>query len=218
MPTKSLGRRKYTSPVRQEQARQTRTHILEAARRLFAERGYAGTSMQAIADQADVGMQTIYAIFKNKPRLLVALFNAVSAPPGEENTPVPERATPQAVARERDQRKQLRMFAGVVADNLSGAAPVSEIMVDAARSEPEIQRVLQRLGTARLQHTMLFVEQLRANRPLRAGLEATRARDIVWTLSSPEVFLLLTRDRGWDKSSYEAWLADSLVHALLDTD
>ncbi len=218
MPTRLLGRRKYTSPVRQEQAKQTRTHILEAARRLFAERGYAGTSMQAIADQADVGMQTIYAIFKNKPRLLVALFNAVSAPPGEENTPVPERATPQAVARERDQRKQLREFAGVVADNLSGAAPVSEIMVDAARSEPEIQRVLQRLGTARLQHTMLFVEQLRANRPLRAGLEATRARDIVWTLSSPEVFLLLTRDRGWDKSSYEAWLADALVHALLDTD
>src|SRR5512147_2216856 len=113
MPRKSAGKRKYSSPVRQEQATQTRQRILAAARQLFAERGYAGTSMQAIAAQADVGMQTIYAIFKSKPRLLVELFNAVSAPPGEENTPVPERATPQAVGREPDQHKQLRMFAGV---------------------------------------------------------------------------------------------------------
>lgn len=215
MPKKSPGKRKYRSPTREAQARQTRLRILQAARQLFAERGYAGTSMQAIATQADVGMQTIYAIFKSKPRLLVALFNAVSAPPGEENVPVPERAIPQAVGRERDQRKQLRMFAQVVADNLAGGAPVSEIMADAARTEPEIEKVLQTLHAARLRHTMVFVEQLRANGPLRAGLDDVSARDIVWTLTSPEVFLLLTRERGWPRERYADWLADTLTHSLL---
>ncbi len=212
----SDSKRSYRSPIREEQARQTRLRILEAARKLFTERGYAATSMQAIAAQANVGMQTIYAIFKKKPRLLVALFNAASAPPGEEHVPVTERAAPRAVGREHDQRKQIRMFAQVVAGNLSGAAPVSEIMVDAARMEPEIRKVLRVLNTARRQHMMVFVEQLRANGPLRDGLEAARARDIVWTLTSPEVFLLLTRDCGWDRSSFEAWLADALMHALLD--
>ncbi len=215
MPGSVRGKRSYHSAVRQAQASQTRTRILEAASKLFAEKGYAGASMQAIAAEAGVGMQTIYAIFKNKPQLLVALFNAASAPPGEENIPVPERAAPRAVARERDQRKQLQMFAQVVADNLQGAAPVSEIMVDAARTEPEIRRVLTVLNTGRLEHVMLFVEQLRSNRPLRAGLDVEMARDIVWALTSPELFLLTTRERGWSKETYVDWLADTLIHALL---
>jgi AcrR family transcriptional regulator len=209
-------RRAYRSAIREAQASQTRTQILEAAHKLFIEKGYAGTSMQAIAVQAGVGMQTIYAIFKNKPRLLVAVFNAVSAPPGEENIPVPQRAAPRKVARERDQRKQLQMFAQVVSDNLQGAGPVSEIMVTAARTEPEISRVLQVLNAARLRHTTLFVEQLRGNGPLRAGLDAEMARDIVWTLTSPEVFLLMTRERGWSKKQYAGWLGGTLIYALLD--
>ncbi len=209
MPTNAHGKRAYHSAVRQEQISRTRKRILKAAHKLFAERGYAGANMRAIAAEADVGMRSIYTIFKNKPRLLVALFNAVSAPTGEEYLPVPERAT------QRDQREQIQMFAQVVADNLQGAAPVAEIMVDAARTEPEIQRVLGVLHKARLEHMMLLVEQLRANGPLRAGLDAEIARDIVWTQTSPEVFLLMTRDRGWSKESYVNWLADALIHALL---
>lgn len=215
MPPKASGKRGYHSATRQAQASRTRRRILTAAGKLFAESGYAGASMQAIAAEAGVGMQTIYAIFKNKPRLLVALFNVASAPSGEEDTPAPERAAPRAVGRERDQRKQIQMFAQVVADNLQGAAPVSEIMVDAARTEPEIQRVLVVLYKARLKHMMLFVDQLRANGPLRAGLDAETARDIVWALTSPEVLLLLMRERGWSKKSYVTWLADALIHALL---
>ncbi len=212
------SKRSYHSAVRQAQASRTRTRVLEAARELFAERGYAGASMQTIAARADVGMQTIYAIFKNKPRLLGALFNTASAPPGEENTPVPERTAPQAVGREPDQRQQMHMFARVVGDNLGGAAPVAEIMEDAARTEPEIRRVLQVLTAQRLKHVAIFVEQVRANGPLRAGLDAITARDIVWTLSSPEVFLLMTRARGWSKDSYVDWLAETLIHALLERD
>ncbi len=215
MSDRPRAKRRYHSNVRQAQASRTRVRILKAAYKLFAERGYAGASVQAIAAEAGVGMQTVYAIFKNKPRLLVALFNASSAPPGEENTAVPDRAAPRAVARERDQRKQLQMFARVVADNLQGAAPVSEIMVDAARTEAEIRRVLHVLSAARLQHVALFVEQLRANGPLHVGLAAEAARDIVWTLTSPEVFLLMTRERDWSKERYVDWLADALTHALL---
>src|SRR5512141_215582 len=120
--------RKYDSRRRQAQAEQTRRHILEAAYREFQEGGYAGTTMQAVAARAGVGLQTIYAIFENKPRLLVMLFNAYSAAPAEEKVPMPERTGPQAVGRERDQRRQLQMFAAIVADNLAGAAPVGEIM------------------------------------------------------------------------------------------
>jgi len=210
-----LRPRKYDSTRRQAQAADTRSRVLRAAHKLFSERGYSGTTMQAIADEAGIAFQTVYANFKNKRRVLVTLFNVLSAPPGEESTPVPARGRPQALAREPNQRGQLQIFAQVVADNLTDAAPISEIMVDAARTEPDIQRILERLRAARLEHMALVVRQIAAHGPFRDGLDATSVRDIVWTLASPEVFLLLRRDRRWSKDKYEAWLADILTQVLL---
>jgi len=207
--------RKYDTTRRRAQAADTRDRILQAAHRLFAKRGYSGTTMQAIADEAGIAFQTVYANFKNKRKVLVTLFNISSAPAGEESTPMPARARTQAVAREPNQRRQLQMFAQVVADNLTGAAPISEIMVDAAQTEPDIRKILERLDAQRLEHMALVVRQIAVHGPLRGGLDAASARDIVWTLASPEVFLLLIRDRGWSKDKYAAWLADLLTKALL---
>lgn len=208
-------RRTYDSSRRQAQAQQTRRQILQAAGRVFLARGYAGTTMQSIADEAGVSLQAVYASFKNKPRLLIALFNAASAGPQEENVPMTQRAGPQAVGRERDPRRQIHMFAGIVADNLAGAAPIGAILEEAARTEPHIQRVWDRISAQRLEHMGLAVQQFRANGPLRSGRDAAAARDIVWALTSPEIFLLLTRERGWSKDQYAAWLAETLISALL---
>ncbi|WP_279041603.1 TetR/AcrR family transcriptional regulator, partial [Bilophila wadsworthia] len=43
--------RKYSSPIRERQANQTRTNILDATQRLFLERGYAKTTVEAIAQE-----------------------------------------------------------------------------------------------------------------------------------------------------------------------
>jgi TetR/AcrR family transcriptional regulator, regulator of autoinduction and epiphytic fitness len=208
-------RRSYDSTRRQAAAAETRRRILDAAYELFTQSGYGAVTMQAIADEAGVAMQTIYAIFKNKRRVLVELFNVSSAAPDEEHVPMPQRAGPRAMAAERDQRRQLEMFASIVAGNLTGAAPISEIMIDAARTERDIQKILERLNIQRLEHMTLAVEQIAAHGPFCPGVDATSARDIVWTLTSPEVFLLLTRDRGWSKDRYAAWLADILIRSLL---
>ena len=207
-------RRKYDSSRRRAQAGETRRQILEAAYKLFIERGYAGATIQAIADVAGVSLKTVYAVFENKQKILLTLLNLLSSKEGEENMPVTERAEPQAVGKERDQRKQLQMFAAVVADNLEGAAYLSEIMQVAARTEPDINKLLQRLSKQRWQHMAFAVRQVAANGPLREKDEAA-ATDTVWTLTSPEVFLLLRRDRGWSKEKYAEWLADQLTRALL---
>src|SRR5829696_7604341 len=129
-------KRTYDSSRRQAQANETRRHILEAARKLFMERGYAGATAEAIAAEAGVSAQTIYAIFKNRRKILVSLMNVASLTGEEDHLPVHERSGAQAVARETDQRSQLRMFADIVAYNLNQAAAVFEIMMDAARVEP----------------------------------------------------------------------------------
>jgi AcrR family transcriptional regulator len=215
MTTRKSTKREYDSTRRQAQANETRRHILEAARKLFMERGYAGATAEAIAAEAGVSAQTIYAIFKNKKRILVSLMNVSPTSGVEDHTPMPERPSVQAVSQERDQRRQLEMFAQVVAANLDQAAVVSEIMTDAAKTEPDFDRILQKLNKQRLEHMTLAVQQVAANGPFREKMEEVYARDTVWTLTSPEVFLLLTQGRGWSKEKYAGWLADMLTRALL---
>ena len=215
MAKQKSPKREYDSSRRQAQAQETRRHILDAARKLFMERGYAGTTAEAIASEAGVAAQTIYAIFKNKKRILISLMNVSPTTGVEDHTAMVERANVKAVSQEHDQRRQFRMFAEVVAQNLNQVAVVSEIMTEAAKVEPNFDRILQKLNKQRLEHMAFAVQQIADNGPFREKMEEDYARDTVWTLTSPEVFLLLTRDRGWSKERYAAWLADMLIKALL---
>ncbi|HLO13375.1 MAG TPA: TetR family transcriptional regulator, partial [Anaerolineales bacterium] len=174
-----------------------------------------GATAEAIAAEAGVSAQTIYAIFKNKKKLFVSLMNVSPTTGLEDHTPMPERPSVQAVSQERDQRRQLQMFAQVVANNLDQVAEVAQIMVDAAKVEPDLDRILQKLNKQRLEHMTLAVQQVAANGAFRENMDEVYARDTVWTLTSPEVFLLLTRDRDWSKEKYAAWLADTLIKVLL---
>jgi prophage antirepressor-like protein len=50
---------------------------------------------------------------------------------------------------------------------------------------------------------------------LRAGLTEQQARDILWSLTSRDLYRMLVRDRGWTAQEFEAWLANMLVDALI---
>jgi AcrR family transcriptional regulator len=207
-------KRKYDSTRRQAQAEETRRRILDAAHQLFMERGYAGATIDAIAQGAGVALKTVYAVFENKRNILLELLNRSSSDRGEEQLPVLERPSVKAVTRERDPRRQLEMFAQVIAGNLEGAASIAEIMNVAAKTEPDIHELVEKLNKQRWRNMAFAVKQFASNGPLREENEAS-ATDTVWTLTSPEVFLLLTRDRDWSKEKYAQWLADTLTRALL---
>jgi len=215
MPKLKSTKREYDSSRRQAQAQETRRHILDAARKLFTERGYAGATAEAIAAEAGVAAQTIYAIFKNKKRILISLMNVSPATGVEDHTPMAERPNVQAVGQEQDRRRQLQMFAQVVANNLDQVSDVFEVMEDAARTEPDLDRIVQKLNKQRLENMMFAVQQFANNGTFRDNMDEAHARDTVWTLTSGEVFLLLTRERGWSKEKYAQWLADMLIRALL---
>jgi AcrR family transcriptional regulator len=166
MARSNSPKRKYDSTRRQAQADETRRQILAAAHKLFIERGYAGATIEAIATEAGVAPETIYAIFKSKKRILVSLMNVSPTTGLEDHTPMLERASTQAVSQEHDQRHQLQMFAQVVANNLNQVAVVSEIMDDAAKTEQDIDKILQRLNNQRLEHMTFAVQQI-ASRSFR---------------------------------------------------
>ena len=72
-------RRRYDSVHRQQQAAATRRAILDAARTLFVDPGYAATPLTAVAAEAGVAVQTVYKIFGSKKALLSALVDVTIA-------------------------------------------------------------------------------------------------------------------------------------------
>ena len=187
------ARRQYSSPLRQKQATETRSRILDAAQKLFADHGYAATTVEAIAGAAGVATDTVYATFRNKAGVLRELLNVRVA--GDDSPrPLLERPGPQGVRAEPTQKRQLAAFAADVAQILERARPVDDIMRSAAAVDPEIAS-------------------------LRKGMQSARWANekelVVWVLASPEVHGLLRRERGWSHERYVGWLADTLVRTLI---
>lgn len=73
-------RRSYHSPRRQEQANITKARIVAAAMQLVKEKGYADMTLEAIAREAGVAPQTVYAVCGSKKGVLAAILeNTVEA-------------------------------------------------------------------------------------------------------------------------------------------
>jgi AcrR family transcriptional regulator len=214
MSRRKSSKRRYDSSRRQAQARETKLQIVQAARALFMERGYAGATIEAIANRAGVSTETVYAIFKNKRNILSFLLD-ISIGGDDQPVHLLDRPEPQSVMRATDQHKQLSMFAQGITEILERASPIFEIMRSAAKSEPEIADLLRHLLDERFQNMIRFVGSVSANGPLLDGINETDGGETVWALTSPEVFQLLTVDRGWTKEKYVRWLSDSLQRLLL---
>jgi len=209
------AKRAYNSRRRQEQVRQTQRAIVEAASELFARLGYSGATMELIALDAGVAVETVYASFGNKRAILSRLVD-VSLVGDEEPVPLFQREGPQAVFAEKNQHRQVVLFARDMTNIMSRMAPLFGVMRAAAKTEPEIAAMLQKILHDRIDGMKVFVRALLSNGPLRAGLTLEQAAETVWAITSGEVFILLVTDRGWSLEKYGEWLADSLTRLLLE--
>ena len=204
-------KRRYRSEHRQGLAEQTRARVLDAAAEVFVGRGYGRASIAAIAEAAGVSPETIYVRFGNKRTLLGELVQ--HAVRGREPGPVLEQTGFARVAAETDQREQLRLFAGDIVRRLERAAPLNAIVAEAARSEPELAELLERMQSDRLKNLGKLVDALARNG--RLALPKSDATETVWALTSPELHQLLTGARGWSRKRYASWLTRSLEALLL---
>lgn len=207
-------KRQYNSTLRQSQARETRSAIVEAARKLFPEHGYSGTTIDAIAREAGVAPETVFAVFGSKRAILAQLVRVAV---GGDDQPIPllQRPGPQSVLQETDAVLQIQRFARDITTILERVAPLFEIIRMAAKTEPDIAELLKTILSERFNNLAVFVRHVSAGALFREGLDETQAVEIVWTMTSPEVFRLLTVDRGWSNERYIYWLGDTLVRLLL---
>ncbi len=206
--------RRYHSPVRREQARETRRRILAAARDLFVERGYVATTIADIGGAAGVATQTVYASLRTKRQILKEVMDVAI---GGDDRPVGmlDREGPQRLREMKDQRAQLATLASGIAGVLDRAGPMFDVMRAAGSADPEIAISYDALQRERRANMGRIVGWIAANGPLKPGLTEDEAADIVWTMTSADVHRMLRRERGWSQERYAAWLATCLIDALL---
>ena len=142
-------RRRYDASGRQEQARRSRWAMLQAARRLFLEQGYAATTMPAIAAAAGVSVQSVYKAFGNKPALLKTVFDVAIAG-DDEPVPMLQRAALGRVRDEPNPRRKLELYGEFVADVSPRHVPIQLLVRAAAATDAEAARVWDQLRAERM--------------------------------------------------------------------
>lgn len=207
------GARGYDSPLRREQARQTRRRVLDAAYRLLVEQGYAATTMNAVAAAAGVSAQTVYTAFGSKAALVKQVYD-VTLVGDDEDVPFAQRPEVRAAYAETDPRRFLALYAGLGRMLLERLGPLLTVLLG-ARGDPDLEAFVRTVDGERLVGTGFVVARLRELGALRPGLDPDRARDLIWTLNSAEVWSLLVRGRGWSLDEYEAYVARAMADAVL---
>jgi AcrR family transcriptional regulator len=208
------SRRPYQSRLRAEQAAQTRLRILEAAGSLFAERGYVAVTLDAVAGNAGVATDTVYAIFGNKRGVLSALVD-LRVTGSAEGSDVLAGEAPRALHELTDQREMVAGFAADIAQRVERVRPIDDVLRSAAAVDSDIAELRARMQENRFTKIGVFIEWLAALGPLRDEMDAGEATATAWMLTSPEVNRMLRDGRGWSSARYSAWLSATLVRVLL---
>ncbi|MCE7081800.1 TetR/AcrR family transcriptional regulator [Streptomyces sp. ST2-7A] len=200
--------------ARRRRSRETRVRLLEAALGLFVEHGYDGTTIEAIAREGEVAVQTVYFKFGTKVAILKEVLDVRVA---GDDRPVPtvEREWFRAAIAARDPREQLRhQVAGAreIHERLGG---VLEVLRNAAASNEEVAPLWERNKEQRLEVQTLLMGALADKHPLPTGLGVERAADIGYTLLGPEVHHLLVTERGWSAGEWADWVYADLCRHLL---
>ena len=206
--------RRYDNSGRAEQARQVRRRILQAAHELLLDRGYAGTTIADVAARATVSAETVYKRFGGKAGLAKAVYD-VRLAGDDEPVPIAERPAMRALVTTSDPARVVKLYAAVARELAERSGPLTAVLFEARGADADLASFARTVEAERLVGATRFVERLAALDGLRAGLPVEQARDIVWTVISPEVYILLVIRRGWPGEQYQAWLTQTLLAALL---
>lgn len=188
--------------------------MLDAAEDLFTRDGYAATTITAIAEHADVAVQTMYAVFGNKRTILTELIDARVAGDGQARS-LPDREDWRVMEREPNAHQQLALFAQIATRIGVRSAAINEIMAQAAGADSEIATIYQQQRKSRYKDERRIARSLARKGALREGLSETQAADIIWAIATTRTYRALVIERRWTTDQYEHWLNDLLAHALL---
>lgn len=205
----------HRAPARRRRAGATRSRITKAAAKLFAERGYAGTTMADIAAAAGVAVQTVYFVFHTKTDVLDSAYGMAVMGEAEPAVPQEQRWYRQALA-EPDVSIALQLVVDGLSEILRRVALLDFAVRTAAAADAEASAFLARNEQMRVDGYREMVRLLSGKCPLRANLTEARATDVMLFLAGPGAYRALVLERGWTHAEWVAWTGDALAQQLFE--
>ena len=206
--------RRYTSEIRDEQARRTRRAIVTAARELFLAQGYTATTIDAIAQAAHVSRRTVFNSVGGKATLLKLAYEWAIVG-DDEPVPLADRPAVKAIQAEPDPRKALALWAQTVAGIAARVAPISEVLTAAADADPDAAQLVADASRDRMSGATAFVRYLASVDGLAPGITQQHAADLCWALMDGHLYRRLITQRGWTTTDFTQWLSSIVAASLL---
>ena len=207
--------RTYDNSGRAERARETRRAILESAKAVLIENGYAGTTMALIGERSGFAVETIYKHFRNKRALTREVLDVAIAG-DDEPVAMVDRAEARAIASADGAREMVRLYARYVRGINERMGPLHAALLTGARAgEPDLQELAAEADEQRLTGARIFARLLISTGETHPDLGINEAADIIWALNFHVLHRALTTDRGWPVDAYERVVERILTGALL---
>jgi AcrR family transcriptional regulator len=180
--------------------------MLESARGLFLRSGFANTTVAAIASEAGVSQETVYKTFGGKTGLVEALYRQGLLGRG----PVPAYQRSDSLRTKPDPYEVAYGWSRLAMEVGPGISPLYLLVRDAALLDPGLNDLLREMDDDRYVRMTENARYLEQAGHLRAGVTVEAAADLMWSVTSPEMYELLVVRRGW---SLERW-ADYIYNTV----
>jgi AcrR family transcriptional regulator len=201
---------------RRERSRLTRARVVEAATRLFVQNGYVATTIEHVAEDAGVAVQTVYYIFGTKRNLLAAVLDA-SVAGDVEPVAVLERDWVEALRAEQDATSAVERLVEATVTIVARTMPIYEVVRRAA-ADPDVGALLQEVRSRRRADQRALIEILSRSGHLRPEVDADIAADVLYGLINEEVVQMFTSDCGWEVDQFRRWATSLMLQQLVVTD
>lgn len=203
--------RAYDTTRRREQARQRHNRILDVAWEEFRTHGYAATTVATVASGADVSEETVYKSFGGKSGLVRELRVRALTGSGRESAEIRS----DRLREHDDPVRLLRGWARLAAEVAPMVVPVLLLVRDAAVLDPALRELAVELDDERRRRMTENAAALRRTGRVRTGMTAQQTVDVLFAVSSPEMYELLVLRCGWDLTRYRRHVETTLRGALL---
>lgn len=211
---KASRRAASPSPTRRERAQATRRRIIEAALIHFRDHGYAASTMETIAADAGVAVQTVYFTFRTKAALLLAAVTVAGGEPDEPESPVDRTWFADVMAATSGVRR-LALIVELGNEIYRRVAPLMSAVHAAAAVDPGVDLAWREVAARRRDGMRQAIDAFTRRDELRPGLDPSLALDLMFGAHRVETYLAFTKDCGWPMERYKAWQFATLVHQLL---
>ncbi len=208
--------KRYASQVRDDQARRTQRAIVTAAHDLFLAQGYAATTIDGIAEAAQVSRSTVFNSVGGKAALLKLAWDWAIVG-DDEPIALADRPAIKAILAESDPRKALTLWVQTMTDLAARTTPLGEVLTAAADTDQTAAQLLDDASRNRMFGATAFIRYLASLDGLAAGVAEQHAAELCWALTDGYLYRLLVTQRSWNTADFNRWLTDSLTAALLPT-